>query len=152
MPLRGNCPSGRNFSTRSTKTISFGATARCTRSTSIFTCNEPCSAGSNSAPSAPQGASLMLFRSKQPTFAISIARHALESIFDECDRYDADETGGRLLGTYREKDGRTEIEVKAVLEPGPNAERSPTYFMQDGEHQERLFRAIEANHPEIEHL
>jgi hypothetical protein len=94
----------------------------------------------------------MLFRSKKPTFSISIACGALESIFDECDKYDADETGGRLLGTYCEKDGRLEIEVKAVLEPGPNAQRSTTYFLQDGEHQERLFRAIEANHPEIEHL
>lgn len=93
-----------------------------------------------------------LSRSKKPAFSIAIASGALESIFDECDKYDADETGGRLLGTYLEKDGRTEIEVKAVLEPGPNAQRSPTYFLQDGEHQERLFRAIEASHPEIEHL
>jgi hypothetical protein len=94
----------------------------------------------------------MLFRSKKPAFSIAIAQGALESIFDECDRYDADETGGRLLGTCRERDGCTEIEVKAVLEPGPNAQRSPTYFLQDGEHQERLFRAIEASHPDIEHL
>ena len=94
----------------------------------------------------------MLFRSRKPVFSILIARDALESIFDECDKYEADETGGRLLGTYSDRDHRTEIEVKAVLEPGPNAERSATHFLQDGEHQERLFRAIEANHPEIEHL
>ena len=94
----------------------------------------------------------MLFKSQKPVFAISIARDALESIFDECDKYDTDETGGRLLGTYSDRDRRTEIEVKAVLEPGPNAERSATHFFQDGEHQERLFRAIEASHPEIEHL
>src|SRR5271166_2519922 len=94
----------------------------------------------------------MLFKSQKPVFAISIARDALESIFDECDKYDTDETGGRLLGTYSDRDRRTEIEVKAVLEPGPNAERSATHFFQDGELQERLFRAIEASHPEIEHL
>jgi hypothetical protein len=94
----------------------------------------------------------MLFRSKKLTFSISIARGALESVFDECDRYNVDETGGRLLGTYRHDNGRYDIEVKGVLEPGPNAERSPTYFLQDGDHQEKLFRAIEANHPEIEHL
>jgi hypothetical protein len=90
----------------------------------------------------------MLFRSKKPAFSISIARGALESIFDECDRYDVDETGGRLLGTYRHENGRYDIEVKGVLEPGPKAERSPTFFLQDGEHQERLFRSIEARHPE----
>ncbi len=94
----------------------------------------------------------MLFRSRRPAFSISIARGALESIFDECDRYDVDETGGRLLGTYRHENGRYDIEVKGVLEPGPKAQRSPTYFLQDGEHQERLFRSIEASHPDIEHL
>ena len=94
----------------------------------------------------------MLFRSKKPTFSITLARGAVESIFDECDKYDADETGGRLLGTYRHQGGRYDIEVKGVLEPGPNAQRSPTYFLQDGDHQEKLFRAIEVSHPEIEHL
>ena len=89
---------------------------------------------------------------KKPAFSISIARGALESIFDECDKYDADETGGRLLGTYRHKNGRYDIEVKGVLEPGPNAQRSPTYFLQDGDYQEKQFRAIEASHPDIEHL
>jgi hypothetical protein len=94
----------------------------------------------------------MLFRSKKLTFSIMLARGAIESIFDECDRYDADETGGRLLGTYRHQGGHYDIEVKGVLEPGPNAERSPTYFLQDGDHQEKLFRAIEASQPDIEHL
>jgi hypothetical protein len=94
----------------------------------------------------------MLFRSKKPAFSISIARGALESIFDECDRYDVDETGGRLLGTYHHENGRYDIQVKGVLEPGPNATRSPTSFFQDGEYQERLFRSIEARHADIEHL
>ena len=48
--------------------------------------------------------------------------------------------------------GHYDIQVKGVLEAGPNAERSPTYFFQDGDHQEKLFRAIEASHPDIEHL
>jgi len=60
--------------------------------------------------------------------------------------------GGRLLETYRHENGRYYIEVKGVLEPGPKAERSPTFFLQDGEYQERLFRSIEASHPDIEHL
>jgi hypothetical protein len=94
----------------------------------------------------------MLFRSKKPTFSITLARGAVESIFDECDNYAFDETGGRLLGTYHRQGNHCDIEVKGVLEPGPNAERSPTYFLQDGDYQERLFRAIEASHPEIEHL
>jgi hypothetical protein len=60
--------------------------------------------------------------------------------------------GGRLLGTYRHENGRYDIQVKGVLEPGPKAQRSPTSFFQDGEYQEGLFRSIEASHPDIEHL
>lgn len=94
----------------------------------------------------------MLFRSKKPAFSISITRGALETIFDECDKFDIDETGGRLIGTYRHENGHYDIEVKGVLESGPQARRSATSFFQDGEHQEKLFRAIEAKHPDIEHL
>src|SRR5260370_7836648 len=93
----------------------------------------------------------MLFRSKKPVFSISIALSALESIFDECDRHDVDETGGRLLGTYRHHNGHCDIEVKVLLEPGPNAQRSPTYFLQDRAYQDKLFRTIDASRPTIEH-
>jgi hypothetical protein len=95
-----------------------------------------------------------MFRSRKPaaSFSVSIARAALESIFDDCDKFDADETGGRLLGTYRKSGARTDVQVMGVLEAGPAAERSPVYFMQDGDHQEELFRAIEQAHPEVEHL
>jgi hypothetical protein len=93
-----------------------------------------------------------MFRSKKPTVSISVARGVMESVFDECDRYDADETGGRLLGIYRLNKGHLDIKVNGILEPGPNAQRTPTFFLQDGDHQERLFRAIEAAHPDVEHL
>jgi hypothetical protein len=95
-----------------------------------------------------------MFRSRKPavSFSVSIARDALESIFDDCDKFDADETGGRLLGTYRKSGSGTDVQVMGVLEAGPKAERSPVYFMQDGDYQEKLFRAIEEAHPEVEHL
>lgn len=84
---------------------------------------------------------------------ISIPRAALESIFDECDRYDHDETGGRLIGTYQKTwRGGLSITVSGVIEPGPGATRSKTSFFQDGDYQERLFRELEGRHPEIEHL
>ena len=95
-----------------------------------------------------------MFRSKKSSasFSIKIARAALDSIYDDCDRFDADETGGRLLGTYRKSGDHYEIELKGLLQAGPNAERSPVYFMQDGDYQEKLFRAIEEAHPDVEHL
>jgi hypothetical protein len=40
----------------------------------------------------------------------------------------------------------------ATSSTSTRAERSPTYFLQDGEYQEKLFRAIEVQHPDIEHL
>lgn len=90
----------------------------------------------------------------RPSAQVTIPRAALEAIFDECDRYDQDETGGRIIGTFKEvgRSGRLSIVVSAIIEPGPNARRTPTSFFQDGEHQEEIFRSLERQHPEIEHL
>lgn len=84
---------------------------------------------------------------------IIIHRGALTSIYDECDRYDVDETGGRLLGGYIvDKRGNLTITLTGVIEPGPGARRTSTSFFQDGEWQENVFRGLENRHPEMEHL
>ncbi len=84
---------------------------------------------------------------------VSICASALEAIFAECDRYDHDETGGRILGTFRrERDGALGITVNGVIGPGPNARRSSSSFFQDGEYQAQVFRHVERTHPDIEHL
>jgi hypothetical protein len=93
-----------------------------------------------------------MFNFTKASFCISFPRAALEAIFDECDRYNVDETGGRLIGTYHRDGKRYKIQVQGIIEPGPNARRSPTSFFQDGEYQETIFRSIEDNHPETEHL
>lgn len=81
-----------------------------------------------------------------------LPRSALTAIFDECDRYEQDETGGRVIGTYSDRDGQLIIQVKGTIGPGSRAHRSPTSFFQDGEEQEEIFRQIEQRHPDIEHL
>ncbi len=81
-----------------------------------------------------------------------IPRRALEVVFDECDRYDTDETGGRILGTYEKHGDSLVVTVNGIIEPGPNAARTSTYFKQDGDHQERVFREIEKREPTVEHL
>jgi hypothetical protein len=83
---------------------------------------------------------------------LEIPRAAIEAIFDECDRYDVDETGGRVLGTYRNSGKELGISVSGIIEPGPNAQRTQTYFKQDGAYQEKVFREIEDRVPAIEHL
>jgi hypothetical protein len=84
---------------------------------------------------------------------ITIHRAALESVFDECDRYDDDETGGRLVGEYTVGWRRKlAINVSGLIGPGPKAKRNATYLMQDGDYQEKVFRELEAQHPKIEHL
>jgi hypothetical protein len=94
-----------------------------------------------------------MFRSsKKPDVFISIRQRTLDAIFDECDRFSHDETGGRIIGTYKNSGKGYEIHVSGVIGPGPNARRSPTSFFQDGEYQEAIFRQIEKNLPEIEHL
>ena len=95
---------------------------------------------------------MSMFRSKDIPISITIARGVLESIFDECDLYDSHETGGRLIGTYSKKGSNYDIQLRGVLAPGPAAQRSATSFIQDGEYQEALFRKIELEHPDIEHL
>lgn len=77
---------------------------------------------------------------------------ALTVIFDECDSFDRDETGGRVIGVYTTHAGKLTINVTGIIESGPQARRSAVSFFQDGEYQEGVFRRIENNHPEIEHL
>ena len=77
---------------------------------------------------------------------------ALQTIFDECDGFDQDETGGRVVGTFEEHGGKLALQITGIIEAGPQARRSAVSFFQDGEYQERVFRQIETSHPEIEHL
>ena len=90
--------------------------------------------------------------SKAHDIKLVIPRSALEIVFDECDRYDADETGGRVLGTYENRGSGLVVSVNGIIEPGPSAQRSATYFKQDGAYQERIFREVEEREPAVEHL
>ncbi len=83
---------------------------------------------------------------------VILPRAALMTIFDECDRFDHDETGGRVLGTYSEQHGTLTLNVSGLIDAGPGATRSPVSFFQDGAYQEGVFRQIERTHPKIEHL
>lgn len=95
----------------------------------------------------------MWFKRKAPKVKVSICEAALQSVFDECDRYDHDETGGRIVGEFEhDKKGSLNIKIAGVIEPGQNAQRSSTSFFQDGEYQAQVFRRIEAEHPQVEHL
>lgn len=87
-----------------------------------------------------------------PGVTVAIPQNILTGIFDECDRHDACETGGRVLGFYRSTGDDLQIDVCALIGPGPNARRTRTSFFQDGEYQERLFRGVEKYHPKIAHL
>ena len=42
----------------------------------------------------------MKTKSKARTIHLEIAGKVLESVFDECDRYNHDETGGRVVGYF----------------------------------------------------
>jgi hypothetical protein len=83
---------------------------------------------------------------------ISIPRPILEGMFDQCERYREEETGGALLGFYSWKRTDLHIDVRAVIGAGPNARRSAVCFFKDGEYQEQVFRAVEKKHPSICHL
>jgi len=76
----------------------------------------------------------------------------LATVFDECDRFEQDENGGRLVGTFTQHGGKLTLQVTGIIESGPQAKRSQVSFFQDGVYQENIFRRIESRHPEIEHL
>ena len=92
------------------------------------------------------------FTPTRRTVRVLVPQDSIADIFDECDRHPTNETGGRLLGGYDKIGQQLVIQVTGILGPGPNARRTPTSFFQDGEHQERIFRAIEDRNPGIEHL
>ena len=81
-----------------------------------------------------------------------IPKAALIEVFDECDGFDQDETGGRVIGTFQEHKGKIVVQITGIIEAGPQARRSAVSFFQDGEYQEQVFRKIETDHREIEHL
>lgn len=83
---------------------------------------------------------------------LTLPQAALQAIFDECDGFDQDETGGRVIGTFQELGGKLVLEITGIIEAGPQAKRSAVSFFQDGNYQERVFRQVERSHPEIEHL
>jgi hypothetical protein len=83
---------------------------------------------------------------------VILPERALTLIFDECDQFERDETGGRVVGTFKQHHDELALHVTGIIESGPQADRSPVSFFQDGKHQERIFRQIEDRHPEIEHL
>ena len=87
-----------------------------------------------------------------PAVRVEIARAVLESVFEECDRHDHEETGGRVIGHFAMDGDSVVIQARGVIEPGPNARRTRTSFFQDGDHQTEVFRRVEAEDPSIEHL
>ena len=94
----------------------------------------------------------MLAKSKVRTIHVEIPEDVLESVFEECDRYDHEETGGRVVGHFA-VDGRTlVVRAAGVIEPGPNAQRTSNSFFQDGDYQTDVFRRLEEKDPSIEHL
>jgi hypothetical protein len=89
---------------------------------------------------------------KAKRMRLVLPKAALTAVFDECDRFDRDETGGRIIGTFTQENGELVLFIHGIIDAGPGAQRTPVSFFQDGEYQERIFRKIECDHPEIEHL
>ena len=90
--------------------------------------------------------------SKVQAIRVEIAGEVLESVFEECDRYDRDETGGRVVGDFSVDCGTLMVRATGVIGSGPNARRTRTSFFQDGDYQTEVFRRLEAEDPSIEHL
>ncbi len=91
-------------------------------------------------------------KSDLPVVRIELAADVLHSVFEECDRHDRDETGGRVIGHFAMNHDALAIRVTGVIEPGPKARRTSTSFFQDGDYQTDVFRRLETRDASIEHL
>jgi integrative and conjugative element protein (TIGR02256 family) len=98
-----------------------------------------------------EGMTIPIIRT-QAEVKIIIHRGVLDAIVSECEKFSDHETGGALVGTYCVDSGILVITVSGVIEAGPKARRTAVSFFKDGDYQERRFREIERQHPEIEHL
>ncbi len=94
----------------------------------------------------------MKAKSKFRAIQVEIAGGVLESVFEECDRYEQDETGGRVVGHFLIDRETLVVRAVGVIEPGPNARRTSTSLFQDGDYQTEVFRCLETKTPSIEHL
>lgn len=85
---------------------------------------------------------------------VVIRPEVFAAVFDECDRYDPAgvETGGRLLGTFRNVGGKLQIYITGMIDAGEQASRSRSHVFQDGDYQAQIFRSVEARQPNVEHL
>ena len=57
-----------------------------------------------------------------------------------------------MVGHFALERNTLVVRARGVIEPGPNARRTRTSFLQDGDYQTEVFRRIEAEDPTIEHL
>ena len=87
-----------------------------------------------------------------PEVRVEIALEVLESVLEECDRYDHEETRGRIIGHFAMDRETLVIRAGGVIGPGPNARRTSTSLLQDRDFQAEVFRRIEAEDPSVEHL
>ena len=94
----------------------------------------------------------MKAKSKVRAIHVEIPGNVLESIFEECDRYNREETGGRVVGHFSVNRKTLVVRAAGVIEPGPNARRTSTSFFQDGDYQTEVFRRLESKDPSLEHL
>lgn len=76
-----------------------------------------------------------------------LPKAALTTVFDECDGFDQDETGGRVIGTFEEDRGKLVIRVSGIIEAGPQARRSAVTFFRMALTRSRYFGRSKAAFP-----
>ena len=94
---------------------------------------------------------------------LEIYSEILSDMQSQIDAFPTIEVGGKYIGRLKEefnvknKKGinqlkNNSIEIIHSIDPGPKAKRTPVELLPDGDYQEQVFRAIEAQYPDVEHL
>ncbi len=97
------------------------------------------------------------------TLLVEIYSEVPPEMLSQINAFPSVEAGGKYIGRLKKEfkaKGKkwadqledNSIEIIHFIDPGPKAKRSAVELLPDGEYQERVFRAIEAQHPDVEHL
>ncbi len=97
------------------------------------------------------------------TLAIEVYSEVPPDMLSQINAFPTVEAGGKYIGRLKKEFKAkgmkwadqledNSIELLHFIDPGPKAKRSAVELLPDGEYQERVFRAIEAQYPDVEHL
>ena len=93
-----------------------------------------------------------MFKAKKnlPPFTLEISQAALELIFDDCDKFDADEKGGRLSGTFQQNGDHYKVCVTGLFTCGAKCRAKCNVLFAGRQLSREAFQGYRRKSPEVD--